>query len=54
MNYLNFQVLPVCDKILYGEEGELIRLIEQFPSLAPYADPSDDEKQKDDEKVAHV
>ncbi|EFO83779.1 CRE-EXOC-8 protein [Caenorhabditis remanei] len=47
-------VLPVCDKILYGEEGELIRLIEQFPSLAPYADPSDDEKQKDDEEVAHV
>ncbi|CAO4363640.1 unnamed protein product [Caenorhabditis nigoni] len=47
-------VLPVCDKILYGEEGELIRLIDQFPSLAPYADPSDEEKQKDDEEVAHV
>ncbi|CAL2027513.1 unnamed protein product [Caenorhabditis brenneri] len=47
-------VLPVCDKILYGEEGELIRLIDEFPSLAPYADPTDEEKQKDDEEVAHV
>lgn len=51
-----FQVLPVCDRILYGEEGELTRLIELYPSLAPYADESDDENAltKDDEEVAHV
>uniref|UniRef100_A0A8R1I7S7 Exo84_C domain-containing protein n=1 Tax=Caenorhabditis japonica TaxID=281687 RepID=A0A8R1I7S7_CAEJA len=50
------QVLPVCDRILYGEEGELTRLIEQFPTLAPYVDESDDENAitKDDEEIAHV
>ncbi|CAI5438429.1 unnamed protein product [Caenorhabditis angaria] len=50
------QVLPVCDRLLYGEEGELTRLIEEYPKLAPYADESDDENgiTKEDEEVAHV
>ncbi|CAB3410671.1 unnamed protein product [Caenorhabditis bovis] len=50
------QVLPVCDRVLYGAEGELTRLIEEYPKLAPYADESDDENAltKEDEEIAHV
>ncbi|CAD6184543.1 unnamed protein product [Caenorhabditis auriculariae] len=50
------QVLPMCDRTLYGEEGELARLVELFPKLIPYINESDDEGGllKEDEEVAHV